>query len=444
VDRPGSSGAAIRCSGTVRKGLPIVIAGAGFAAACAAIRLLADGFRPLLLHSPRARDLASAEILPPAMADQLALLGLGHVLARAGASPAEGVEVTWGHSDDGPHRYRTLHVDRLALRREALVEAMARGAEIRSVAHLPALSASGGQWVDCAGQRFFAALDATGRRAVWAHPVERLGRTCADIFIVRTSAFSQLARVVRLRTGWAYAVGSGGKATLGIVRDKLSRERSLPDEIWHALGLPRSLPVWRLGRRPAFPQYSHAPVRGRMLAVGDAALAHNPIAGRGLSFALGSALAAATTVASWSACPAACADAAEYYREYVAAERRRHLAFLQSLDDGPPPIQPIGSRHFLSWAAQVAMTPLSLGGCIRREPAIRLNDGGFVRWLGDFDLLELRALCAASIRPDALIEGLCALGLSRQRAGLLLHWAVQHGVLIETEAERGGGSAPPV
>jgi hypothetical protein len=202
--------------------------------------------------------------------------------------------------------------------------------------------------------------------------------------------------VIRLPSGWAYAVGSGGKATLGIVREKPSREASPPDDIWQALGLPSSFPVRRFGRLPAFPQYSSAPVRGRMLAVGDAAFAHNPIAGRGLSFALGSALAAATTVASWSKCPAACADAAEYYREYVAAERRQHLAFLQSLDDGPPPIQPIGSCHFLSWQAQVAMTPLSLGGCIRREPAIRLNDGGFVRWLGDFDLLELRALCAAS------------------------------------------------
>lgn len=427
-----------------RKGLRVVIAGAGFAAACAALRLLAAGFRPVLLQSPRARDLGGVEILPPAMADQLALLGLGDVLARAGASPAEGVEVIWGRSDDGPHRYRTLHVDRLALRREALVEAMARGAEIRSVAQVPALSASRGEWVDCAGQHFFAALDATGRRAVWAHPVERLGRTCADIYTVATSAFRQLAHVIRLPSGWAYAVGSGGKATLGIVREKPSREASPPDDIWQALGLPSSFPVRRLGRLPAFPQYSFAPVRGRMLAVGDAAFAHNPIAGRGLSFALGSALAAATTVASWSKCPAACADAAEYYREYVAAERRRHLAFLQSLDDGPPPIQPIGSYHFLSWKAQVAMTPLSLGGCIRREPAIRLNDGGFVRWLGDFDLLELRALCAASIRPDSLIVGLSALGLSRRQAGLLLHWAVQHGVLIETEAEYGGGSAPPV
>jgi 2-polyprenyl-6-methoxyphenol hydroxylase-like FAD-dependent oxidoreductase len=433
-----------RCSSVVREGLPVVIAGTGFAAACAALRLLAVGFRPVLLQSRRGRDLEGVEILPASMADQLALLGLGDVLARAGASPAEGIDVSWGRRDDGPHRYRTLHIDRLALRHEALVEATARGAEIRSIAHLPALSATRGKWVDCGSERFFAALDATGRRAVWARPVERLGRTCADTFAVATSAFSLFARVIRLPSGWAYAAGSGGKATLGVVRDKPPREASLPEEIWQALRLPRSLPVRRLGRRPAFPQYATAPLRGRVLAIGDAALAHNPLAGRGLSFALGSALAAAATIASWRNRPDACADAAEYYREYVAAECRRHLAFLASFDDDPPPIRPIGSGCGLSWQAQIAMTPLAIGECIRREPAIRLNDGGFVRWLGEFDLLRLQALCAVRARPDAVIARLCALGLGGREAALLLQWAVQKGVLAETEAERGGRPAAPI
>jgi hypothetical protein len=169
-----------------RKGLPVVIAGAGFAAACAALRLLAEGFRPVLLQSPRARDLGGVEILPAAMADQLALLGLGDMLARAGASLAEGVDVSWGRSDDGLHRYRTLHIDRLALRREAVAEAAARGAEIRSVAHLPALSATCSEWVDCAGQRFFAALDATGRRAANASAWRRVASYTPQLAIGST------------------------------------------------------------------------------------------------------------------------------------------------------------------------------------------------------------------------------------------------------------------
>ena len=89
------------------------------------------------------------------------------------------------------------------------------------------------------------------------------------------------------------------------------------------------------------------------------------------------------------------------------------------------------------------MTPLALGECIRRAPAIRVNDGGFVRWLGEFDLLQLRALCAVSARPDALIARLCALGLGGREAVLLLHWAVQNGVLAETEAERGRTTTTP-
>jgi flavin-dependent dehydrogenase len=170
---------------------------------------------------------------------------------------------------------------------------VARGAEIRAVARLPDLSATRRESVECVGERFFAALDATGRRAAWVRPVERLGRTYADMFAVATPAFGRLARVLRLSGGWAYAAGSGAEATVGIIRDKPCREASLPDEIRQALGLPHSIPIRRLGRRPAFPQYARASVQGRLLAVGDAAFAHNPIGGRGLSFALGSAFAAA-------------------------------------------------------------------------------------------------------------------------------------------------------
>jgi hypothetical protein len=50
----GSSRAVTRCSGGgVRKGLPVVIAGTGFAAACAALRLLAEEFRPVLSRACR-------------------------------------------------------------------------------------------------------------------------------------------------------------------------------------------------------------------------------------------------------------------------------------------------------------------------------------------------------------------------------------------------------
>jgi hypothetical protein len=423
--------------GIARKGLPVVIAGAGFAAACAALRLLAAGFRPVLLQSSRARDLDGVEILPAAMADQLALLGLGDVLTRAGASLAEGVDVRWGHDDDGLHRYRTLHVDRLALRREALSVAAARGAEIRSVARLPARPAACDGSVDCAGERFFAALDATGRRAVWVRPLLRLGRTYADIFAVATLAFSHVARVSRLADGWAYAAGSGVEATLGIISDEPRRATSLPDEIWRALSVPGPSPFRRLGRRPAFPQYALAPVRGRLLAIGDAAFAHNPIAGRGLSFALGSAFAAATTIASWRSRPGDFAVAAKFYEDYVVVERRRHLIFLASLgSDRTPPDRSFDPDRTFSWCAPVAVAPLAFPEGIRREPVVVLQDGGLVRWLGNFDLLALRNICSVPLRPEALIARLCALGLGNQEATVLLSWAVKHGVLGETGADR--------
>jgi hypothetical protein len=242
--------------------------------------------------------------------------------------------------------------------------------------------------------------------------------------------------VLRLSGGWAYAAGSGAEATVGIIRDKPCREASLPDEIRRALGLPHSIPIRRLGRRPAFPQYARASVQGRLLAVGDAAFAHNPIGGRGLSFALGSAFAAAAVVASWRNRPDDYADAATYYREYVATEQRRHLAFLASFDSGPPPVRPIDSSHELSWHARVAVAPIAFREGIRSEPAIVLRDGGLVRWLGNFDLLALRDICTFPLRPEALITQLCALGLATEEASLLLRWAVEHGLLVDLEVER--------
>ena len=59
-----------------------------------------------------------------------------------------------------------------------------------------------------------------------------------------------------------------------------------------------------LGRRPAFPQSVATPLRGRVIAIGDAAFSHDPIGGRGLSFALGSAFAAAAVLKTWRDHPA--------------------------------------------------------------------------------------------------------------------------------------------
>jgi hypothetical protein len=186
-------------------------------------------------------------------------------------------------------------------------------------------------------------------------------------------------------------------------------------------------------------------VHGRVLAVGDAAFAHNPIAGRGLSFALGSAFAAAATVVSWRNRPADYAAAVEYYEEYVAAERRRHLAFLTSLGGertaAPRPLDP---NRPLSWRASVAVTPVAFPEGIRSQLAVVLPDGAYVRWLGNFDLLVFRSICAVPTRAEALLRRLCALDLGSQEAALLLQWAVQHGVLAEVEAEHERRPASPI
>jgi hypothetical protein len=94
--------------------------------------------------------------------------------------------------------------------------------------------------------------------------------------------------------------------------------------------------------------------------------------------------------------------------------------------------------------ARVAVAPIAFREGIRSEPAIALRDGGSVRWLGNFDLLTLRDICTFPLRPEALIAQLCALGLATEEASLLLRWAVEHGLLVDLEAEREARLVPPV
>ena len=120
------------------------------------------------------------------------------------------------------------------------------------------------------------------------------------------------------------------------------------------------------------------------------------------------------------------------------------MAFLATLDNGPPSSPPFDPLRVLSWHAPVAVAPLALREAISLEWAIVLSDGGLVRWLGNFDLLALRNICAIPLRSEVLMARLFALGLGAQEAALLLRWAVQHGVLAETEAERETRPASPI
>jgi 2-polyprenyl-6-methoxyphenol hydroxylase-like FAD-dependent oxidoreductase len=123
------------------------------------------------------------------------------------------------------------------------------------------------------------------------------------------------------------------------------------------IGIAQQAALLYRGRRPAFPQSAASPIRGHVISVGDAAFSHDPIGGRGLSFALGCAFTAGTVLKTWRDHPDRRQSAAVFYVDFVAAEKRRHLAFLSG-DPGPSQSPALPSS--VSWSAREACAPLTL------------------------------------------------------------------------------------
>jgi hypothetical protein len=201
-----------------------------------------------------------------------------------------------------------------------------------------------------------------------------------------------------------------------------------------------------MGRRVAFPQWSAQPIAGNRLAIGDAALAHDPLSGQGIRFALSSALAARAVIRTILRRPSHRSWAERYYEEFVATERRRHSALLQSLygpdfdfssmggaiHSSSDNHSPLRDDELLCFSATVERTPVLFYGFIEPGDVIRLSDGGGVRWLGGFDLLSLRDLTEGKVSMPRLIERMGAAGISPQRAQGIIRWCYQARILTSS------------
>lgn len=406
----------------------VLIAGGGFAASMAALRLLQLGFRPRLLIGDRP-DIAGIEILPAAVHPLLATLELGPALAELGPSCAIGMVRRWMGSSPEFRPGHALHVERLALRRRMLGEATRRGAAIERVDRLSRAPETRGGWVRYDGRDYVAALDATGRRAAWSRPILRYARTRADVFAVPVAAALPYGVVLQLPHGWAYRADHEGAATIGIIGSPGPPSDRLPEEVAAAFDLPEARSATYLGRRPAFAQAAGAPLHGRVIAIGDAAFAHDPIGGRGLSFALGSAFAAAAAVKTLRERPKDAAAAMLYYRRYVESEQARHLAFLRDFYAGAPVRPPLALPDNLRWRGAVQSTALNFDDGVRIGDAVRLSDGGWTRWLGRFDLLRLRDICGGGRPLAEVLARLTESGLGADHAKMLLLWALEKGLV---------------
>lgn len=434
-----------------------VIAGTGVAGAVVACELRRRGFDVWMIETPRAPGAGGIEAVPEAVIDALASVGLGNVLPRAGAVAVHGFDNAW-HDAERPVRIdgRWYHVERRALSRALREAALDRGAQLITLPRVPRLTRTGDResfrWND-PGLPPVArvAVDATGRTAVWSRPLVHRDTKIATLFRGPGSTTPRRGRVTRTSTGWAYALSHVDATSVGVVTAAQPGElrapiARLPDEVATALEVASPEAFRRDHQCVAHVQWSAQPTStcapSARLAVGDAAFACEPIAGQGIRFAIASAVAAAACCETEREVvddrSAAFQAAAHYYDELVASACRRHLIQLARLAGDDRPVErAVDDDVPLRFSAQIVPTGLRRGEHIVPGVGIRLGDGELVRWLGEFDLLELVALTRSARTARELAAKLQMRGLSSSHAHTLVQWCTARGVLAPYQRHDG-------
>jgi len=406
----------------------VLVGGTGIAAAATSLRLIKLGVQPLIVCTSSPIQ-AGIEAIPEVALPLFAELGMLEVLRSARTTLVDGFENNW----DDKKIVRSglwLHVDRRRLAEAAIREAVRQGATLRTVPSLPKLTHANKAVVadlDGRERQFDAAIDATGRSAVWSRPTRRLGMQVADLYSL-TAEESMRGRISRAGQGWAYRIGLDDETTVAIMSSGKRRRRPTA-ETFRTLGLAETSCAYR-GRRPAFPQWAEQPVEGRRLSVGDAALAYDPIAGQGIRFALSSALAVATVVNSWKHTPTKTEAANRFYRDFIVRARQRHLQFVDAARLGAPAESFLTAvPEFVVFRGETRSTELQIGSRIVSGTAVQLHDGSLVRWVGGVDLLRLRDLAHKPIRSSKLARKLASAGLDVDKASTMMAWCAREGLL---------------
>jgi hypothetical protein len=399
-----------------------VIAGDGIAASALACRLLDSGCGVTIAPGKHPRsDGPVIEALPAAAVHLFTETGLGQALSASNFITVDGFD---NHFHD-THRVLDgtwIHLGRFTLARHCLQAAVDRGARVLR---------GPGQ----VGGGVFAVVDATGRAARRSRPIARSRPATATVFTGQPQSGPRPARVIRTASGWAYRIDHPAATTVGVVTDRHPVD-TLHSDVATALGVDSDA-VDRHSVHSCCVQWSDDPIGRRRIAIGDAALALNPLAGQGVRFALASALAAAAVIRSWvDGCDDHYVD--EYYRTFIAGVRARHLATLNAMFDGtPPPDAPAATRRLdpqspVSFTATAVTTGQNRGGRIVAEQAFRLPDGGLTRYLGGVDLMALQD---ATTHGSTLAEVYRALAdkIGPQTADTLISWAVGQGLLTVSD-----------
>lgn len=317
----------------------VFIVGGGPAGAAVALALAERGLAPVVLEAQPAPVLKVGESLPPGINPLLDRFDLTERLRRAGNLPSHGNRFLWG--TDAPAERDFIYgtngagwrLDRRAFEEELARAAIEAGADWRYGCRLDACSRDeGGRWVlevstprgveTC---RADFVVDASGRSARLARMIgarriryDRLigvaayFQTHADA-LTSSETEDSFTLVEAISSGWWYSTRLPGGKRIAVYMtddDLLDRVAARQTDGWLALlgrapqtakrateGGARLLTAPRV--LPAHTARLTTITGEGWLAVGDAAVAHDPLASHGISMALGGGFYAASVISDY-------------------------------------------------------------------------------------------------------------------------------------------------
>jgi flavin-dependent dehydrogenase len=307
----------------VRHSFDVLVAGGGPAGSTAALELSRRGFSVALIEQSIYETPRVGETLPPVIRRQLTGLGVWEKFLECNPLESYGIQTAWEspaprHQDFLHNPYGCgWHVDRA--RFDALLAAAAAqaGAELMVSARVAACRRqTDGQWLlevarDGTTQSLYGRMlvDATGRKALLA---SRLGsqahvadRLIGSVSFFNSSETGPCTLIEAAEDGWWYsATLPGARMVFAYMTDSDLRKDSAWEELLKLAPLTRE----RLGPvdAPRDVQVVSAasvvrcPVAGpNWIAIGDAALAFDPLSGQGVCKSIESGTRSSSAIAGY-------------------------------------------------------------------------------------------------------------------------------------------------